>query len=73
MIQFKVLVPFHAYQVCLELHGQIFSSEKVAIDILTLCLTEKGIGFRIRHTRERTVFFNAQRGELASVVACPMT
>jgi hypothetical protein len=73
MTQFKILVPFHAYHACLELHGQIFSSEHVAIDILKLFLTEKGIDFRIKQTTDRTVFLNAQRGELASVVPCPMT
>jgi hypothetical protein len=73
MFQYKILVPFNADQACLKLHGQLFSSEQVAIDILSLFLTEKGIDFRIKQTMDRTVFLNAQRGELASVVSCPMT
>jgi len=73
MLQFKIRVPFHAGQACLELHGQLFSSEQVAIDLLTRILSQKGIDYQIKRTKSGMIFFNIQQGELAIVVPCPMT
>jgi len=71
MFRFKILVPFHAGRPCLELHGQLFHAEQVAIDLLTGLLNQKSIEYRIKRTSSGMVFFNTQQGELASVVSYP--
>jgi hypothetical protein len=65
---FKIQIPNHANYIHPELKGLSFDSEKAAIDMLTLFFTEKGVDFKIKRTRDRVFFYNAQVGELASVV-----
>jgi hypothetical protein len=73
MLQFKIRVPFDAGQVCLELHGQLFSSEQVAMAMLERLFSQHGIDYRIKRTDSGQVFLNTQQGELARVIPCPMT
>jgi len=71
MRRFKILVPLHVGHPCLDLHGQLFNSEQVAIDLLTKLLSQKGIEYQIKRIDSGMIFFNILQGELASVVPCP--
>ena len=65
---FKIEIPSHSENI-FGLRFFLFSDEQVAIDSLEKIFTQKNIDFKFKQTKDRKVFVNNEKGELASIVS----